>query len=456
MSSGAASTAEPARGAPRIDRFGPGELRRLAGTGYALAKAGVLEVARRGPALALEPGRQPPRAVAAALRRAFEDLGPAYLKLGQVIASSPGLFPDVLAYEFRRCLDRVPPAPSWSVRRRIQADFGLPVRDLFDRFDDAPLASASIAQVHTAAVDGREVGVKVRRPGLVRRFRHDVRILHRMATGLDRLGGVAGVLNPVAVVEDFAATLFEEMDFRREAAAMERYTANLRAYGDNDGIRVPEVFREHTSERVLTMSREDGVPADRDDVIRDEWGVDVVPLFRRAIRSWVEAAFVHGFFHGDLHAGNLLVQADGTVVFLDFGIMGSFDAAKMRVLRELVPAVTIAQDWPRAARLVLALAPAHAPEVDPDAVAADMERIVGEVLRTPLWELSYGRIFRATARAAAGTGAVLPRELVLIAKQFLYFERYAKLLAPDYAVFGDPVIFHTLAGALAEGEGAGG
>jgi predicted unusual protein kinase regulating ubiquinone biosynthesis (AarF/ABC1/UbiB family) len=429
---------------PSIDTFGPGELLRFADASAALARGGMIEFLRRGPTLALSPRQQPPRALAAALRRAFEDLGPAYLKFGQIIASSPGLFPNFLAFEFRKCLDAVAAMPSHVVRRRIATELGAPVEVLFDDFDDVPLASASIAQVHTARIDGRAVVVKVRRPGLVRAFHRDLRILYRVANVLDRTGALS-VFNPVGIVEDFARTLFEEIDLVREAHAMETFAANLRAYGDNGTIRVPEVVWDRTSERVLTMTRESGVPPDDRETIIGKWGVEIEPLFQRAVRAWVEAAFVHGFFHGDLHAGNLLVNERGEVVFLDFGIMGSLDARQADLLRALFPTMVIDEDWERAARIMAALAPdIPATDADISAMADDLEHVVGNFVATRMADVSYGSVLEQTVRIAASRGRSLLREHVLIAKQFLYFERYAKILAPDYAVFGDPRIFETL------------
>ena len=430
---------------PRLETFGPREVLRLGDTACTLATEGVREVARRGPALARSPKKQSARGIARALRRSAEDLGPAYIKFGQIIASSPGLFPRTLSYEFRKCLDRVPPMPTYSVYARIRDELGAPITSIFDSFDPKPLASASIAQVHAATIDGHEVVVKVRRPGLVRRFRHDLRILYQLARALESGADFFHVFQPTAIVDDFARTLYEEIDFVREAESMDSYRENLASYGDNSKAIVPEVMWEHTTERVLTMSREYGVAPDDAKTIVDEWGLDVVPLFQHAVRSWVEAVFVHGLFHGDLHAGNLLVNERAEVVFLDFGIMGRMRDDHREIMRALLPTMVIDEDWDRAARLLVALTPARARlESEVDAIGSELETVIAPMASRRIREISYGEALSEALRITRAHGQLLPQEIVLIAKQFLYFERYARILAPDYAVFGDQRIFETL------------
>ncbi|MCC7078399.1 MAG: AarF/ABC1/UbiB kinase family protein [Acidimicrobiia bacterium] len=438
----------------RLDRFGPQDVARLCQVGVALSRAAAVEVVRRNAKIPASPRRHAPRAAASTMRRAFEDLGPAYIKLGQVIASSPGLFPGFLSYEFRRCLDRVPPEPEHVVRRRVAGELGAAPDRIFEEFSYEPLASASIAQVHAARFEGRDVVVKIRRPGLVRRFRHDLRLLYQVAGLLERAGGAFDFFGPVAIVEEFARTLYEELDFLREAEAMRQFEANLRAYGDNSHVRVPEVVDALTTERVLTMERIYGVPPDDDATILGEWGLDARDLFRNAIRAWLEAAFVHGLFHGDVHAGNLVIGPDATVTFLDFGIMGRVDEETLRLVREVLPAVGMTQDWDRAARLVATLAgDTDATEAEVALFAADLERVVGRFISTELREVSYAAVLDEVLGVARRTGYAVPRELTLVAKQFLYFERYAKLLAPDYAPFEDEALFATLLAIVSHDSG---
>src|SRR4051812_24297896 len=191
------SVAEPLDEQPYVRRatqfdlrvLAPADAARALEIAFTLARHGVIVVARRGPFLAIRPRRQASRALAVALRRSFVDLGPTFVKLGQLIASSPGLFPDTLSREFRRLLDCVPPESPATVRAVVERSLGAPIEDLFDRFDLRPVASASVAQVHEAWLpDGRRVAVRVRRPGLARRVKRDMRLLRVLALGLERTG----------------------------------------------------------------------------------------------------------------------------------------------------------------------------------------------------------------------------------------------------------------------------
>src|SRR5688572_19546025 len=276
----------------------PTDAARLAEIVVVLARNGVLTVARRGGALVLRPRHQAPRTLAVALRRSFADLGPTYVKFGQLIASSPGLFPAFLATELRRLLDSVPPEPVARVRRVIERDLGQPIEVLFADFDDTPLAAASIAQVHRARLhDGTDVAVKVRRPHLRGRVERDLRLLRLLATSLARLGALGRAANPVAIVDDLAVTMREELDLRREARDMEAFAADLARTGRNPRVVVPRPIRGMVGERVLVMTYVAGVPVDDVPSLRAA-GHDLEELVRVGVRAWMESAFVHGLFHG--------------------------------------------------------------------------------------------------------------------------------------------------------------
>ncbi|MDA8274055.1 MAG: AarF/UbiB family protein [Actinomycetota bacterium] len=428
-----------------LRRLSPRDARRLVDIVLTLARHGAFVVVRRGPFLVLRPRRQAPRAVAVALRRSFTDLGPTFVKFGQLIASSPGLFPEVLSNEFRRLLDRLPAEPPTRVRAVIEGELGAPVGDLFATFDDTPLAAASIAQVHAATLpDGTRVAVKVRRPHLGARIERDLRLLRLLAAVLQHAGAVGEIANPVAVVEDFATTLRSELDFRNEAAFMTDFARNLRAFGDNDRVAVPAPVEAMVSPRVLVMTFVDGTPVDDIETL-GQTGHDLEDVLRVGVRAWVEAALVHGLFHGDVHAGNLFVTPDGGVAFLDFGIVGHLDDHTRGVLRRLLPAV-VEGDYQRAVRAVFELGAVRRPTDDLPGAAEELESLVQPLLTARLSDISYGEILGHVLRVATRYSVRLPRELVLVVKQLLYFERYAKRLAPDYQILADPGILAHLFG----------
>lgn len=404
--------------------------RRSVRTGAVLAKHGARVVRR---------SRRGNRAEVAAteLRSAFEELGPTYVKLAQLVASSPGLFPDALAAEFRACLDAVAPVPASSVRRVIEDELGAPIEELFSSFDAVPLASASIAQVHSATLpNGDDVVVKVQRPGLRPRLRADLTILARLAKGLDRVSSTGRMANPQAIVEDFGITLGRELNFVTEARSMERFAANLRRFGANESVRIPSVRWTHTTSRVLTMERIHGYKID-DLAALGDTGWDLAAALKAAVRAWMEAALVHGFFHGDVHAGNLMLDVDGRVVFLDFGICGSLDDTTRSVVCEGLPALLVNRDFEKVASAIYQLGAILSP-ADLERSARDIAELVTPILERPLSEISYGEVLIDIVRVGTRYDVRLPRELVLVAKQLLYFERYAKLMAPDWTILDDP------------------
>ena len=359
------------------------------------------------------------------------------MKLAQLIASSPGLFPEVLSDELRSLLDRVPPVPPADVEHVVRRELGAGPEEVFARFDPIPLASASIAQVHTATLhDGSDVVVKVQRRGIRARVGADLRILAGAAQLLERISARGRMANPIAVVEDFAATLAHELNFVLEGRAMERFAENLNVFGANEGVRVPQVYWRYTTPRVLTMERIYGHSIDDTDALRAT-GFDLAELLKRGVRAWMEAALQHGFFHGDVHAGNLMVDTDGNIVFLDFGIVGQLDDRTKDIIRNGLPALLVEGDFAEVAKSIYDLGAVLKP-VDLDQASADIAEIVEPILAKPLSEISYGEVLIDIVRIGTRYEVRLPRELVLVAKQMLYFERYAKLMAPDWNILDDP------------------
>ena len=371
------------------------------------------------------------------VRRAFGALGPTYVKLAQLIASSPGLFPEVLSDELRSLLDCAPPVPPADIVHIVRRELGAAPDEVFARFDPAPLASASIAQVHAATLhDGTDVVVKVQRRGIRARLAADLAILSGAAQLLERTSARGRMANPVAVVEDFAATLAHELNFVLEAQAMERFSENLVASGSNEGVRVPEVHWRYTTQRVLTMERIHGHSIDDTGTLSGS-GFDLPEILKRGVRAWMEGALEHGFFHGDVHAGNLMVDTEGNLVFLDFGIVGQLDDRTKSIIRNGLPALLLDGDFAEVAKSIYDLGAVLNP-IDLDQASADIAEIVEPILAKPLSEISYGEVLIDIVRVGTRYEVRLPRELVLVAKQMLYFERYAKLMAPDWNILDDP------------------
>ncbi len=415
----------------RLDRVPlPVEAARIGVTGWQLTRTAlrvVPSLPRKG-SLADKVIKQIPQT--------FADLGPTYVKFGQIIASSPGAFGEQLSREFRTLLDAVPPADTAAVHQLFKDELGADPAELFAHFDELPFASASIAQVHFATLHtGEEVVVKIQRPGIRRRVAADLQILKRFAQMVE-MAKVGRRLSAQDVVADFADNLAEELDFRIEAQSMEAWVSGLHGSPLGRNIKVPQVHWEFTSERVLTMERVHGVRIDDVKSIRAK-DFDGTELVKALLFATFEGGLRHGLFHGDLHAGNLLVDDDGRIVFLDFGIMGRIDPRTRWLLRELVYALLVKKDHAAAGKIVVLLGAVGTTK--PEAQAAkDLEAFAQPLTMKTLGDMSYAEIGKQLSTLADAYDVKLPRELVLIGKQFLYVERYMKLLAPKWQMMNDP------------------
>ena len=368
--------------------------------------------------------------------KTFADLGPTYVKFGQIIASSPGAFGEQLSREFRSLLDAVPPADPGEVHKLFVDELGEDPATLFAKFDDQPFASASIAQVHYATLhSGEDVVVKIQRPGIRRRVAADLQILKRGAQVVE-LAKLGRRLSAQDVVADFADNLAEELDFLIEAQSMETWVEHMNASPLGSNIRVPKVHWDYTTNKVLTMEHVHGIRIDNAAAIRKA-GFDGVELVKALLFSVFEGGLRHGLFHGDLHAGNLCVDADGRIVFFDFGIMGRIDPRTRWLLRELVYALLVKKDHATAGKIVVLMGAVGTTKPEPQA-AKDLESFAQPLTMTSLGDMSYADIGRQLSTLADAYDVKLPRELVLIGKQFLYVERYMKLLAPKWQMMTDP------------------
>ena len=369
-----------------------------------------------------------------ALRRTFERLGPAYIKFGQIIASSEGLFPRKLSLEFRKCLDQVPAFSFDQVRATLAGDLGKPVEQVFQSIEETPLAAASIAQVHGAVLaDGREVVIKVQRPGLVKRVAGDVKVMHAWARLVERYSHRMRLANLSGIVDDFISTLSEEMDFRLEGLNMDEFNAILGSDPDNRVV-APHVHWEQTSPRVLTMERFVGWSVD--DVERMQSMDDTEGELMVGVLAWLKTLLLGGMFHGDVHAGNLLYLEDGRIGFLDFGIVGRFTPEQRQQSMGFVLYLSTG-DYQRFAELVARMSEKQG-EVDLQELGRDLEQAYAPLTRTTMATMDYKEVMPAIQEASLKHGLKMPREFVLVTKQFLYFDRYARKLAPELNFFTDP------------------
>ena len=362
-----------------------------------------------------------------AVRLAFERLGPTYVKLGQLVASGEALFPPALSAEFQRCLDRVPAFSFDQVKRTLAAELGEGELARFRSIDRVPMAAASIAQVHAATLDdGQEVVIKIQRPRLAEVVGADVVLMRWIARVTAFVSKRARQSHPVGIVDDFAHNLSEELDFRNEARRMREFNQVMRQMGTSS-VAAPVVVRELSGPRVLTMERFRGVSV-ADTAAVQASSYDGQERLRTGIRAWFQCLLVADFFHGDVHGGNFMLLDDGRIGFLDFGIVGTLPVERQAGVLEYVLAFQ-SRDFGRLGRAMVALGASREP-VDPDTFASELE-----ALYAPLFDAAEGfriaELVPNLLRLAHRHDLSLPRDLVLISKQLVYLDRYARALGGE-------------------------
>ncbi|HLG01425.1 MAG TPA: AarF/UbiB family protein [Acidimicrobiia bacterium] len=367
-------------------------------------------------------------------RRAFEGLGTTYIKLGQILSSGEGIFPQEVVREFRLCRDQVPAESLSSVKQVIEEDLGGPVETFFARFDPSPLAAASIAQVHAAQLlTGEEVVVKIQRPHVASLVRKDIVAMAWLAERLVGRIQVAALANPPAIVELFAETILEELDFRLEAESM-LDVARILAETDQREIVVPRPHPTLVTRRVLVMERLAGFSFEDVTGMRQA-GIDTQAVLRAGLIATMEGSLLFGIFHGDLHGGNMFVQPDGKVALLDYGITGRLNEPQRVALLKLLVAALANDIRPQIEALVDfgALPPdtdvdevirelhLDRPIVDPTTMTAD--ELVGEI--------------RDIVKGLLSLGARMPKELMLFLKNLIFLDAAIATLAPDLDILGE-------------------
>jgi len=377
------------------------------------------------------------------VRDTLEALGPTWVKLAQLLASSHGLVPERYRRELERTLDRVRPLPFPLVAMVIEEELG-PIASRFTSVDELELAAASIAQVHRAVLsDGRVIALKVQRPGIHARVHADLIILAILARVAEWLP-IVRLANPRAVVDDLSRTLEDELDFVREADHLDEFNRWAKELGHDD-VRAPRVIREVSTRRVLALEYFDGVRIDDVRAVAQR-GFDGEERLIAGMRAWFRVLLLRGFFHGDVHAGNLLILTDGSIGFLDFGIIGRLDLETRRRLAELLASALTGDFQGLAAALVGldAVAGNHEQSNVSAELATDLAALVEPLRRQGLADIRLAELLPEVLRVAARHKLRLPRALVLVAKQLLYFDRYGKLLAPGLNVFADPRLLGSL------------
>jgi ubiquinone biosynthesis protein len=381
------------------------------------------------------------RSRAERIRLAIEELGPAFIKLGQMLSTRYDLLPQEITDELRKLQDRIPAFPSATARAIVATEFGRPLETLFRDFSDEPVAAASIAQVHRAtALDGRRLALKIQRPAIASVIRRDVEILTDLARLISRTVPESAPMDPVGVVEEFGRWIEGELDFFQEGRNTDRF--RLQFAGDRT-VRVPVVHWDLSTARVLALEYLDGTPVGDPDAAAKS-GADPRRLARAGARVALKAVFEHGFFHGDPHPGNIFVLRGGTLVLLDFGLVGRLDEEHIELLGRMLGGV-LNRDTDRILRSLGRLG-ALRDDGDPAALRADLRDFVDRYAGAPLYQLRIERIIREMLALFSRHRIRLPRDLYLMGKALMEVEGIARRLDPqiDMLSIAEPFIRKTL------------
>jgi len=359
------------------------------------------------------------------LRRALEALGPIFVKFGQVLSTRRDLLPADLADELAKLQDQVPPFAGELAVAEVERAFGKPIAQVYESFEPAPVASASVAQVHLATLPGgTEVAVKVLRPGMLPVIGEDLALLDTAADLVERFFADGRRLRPREVVAEFARHLFEELDLMREAAHASQLRRNFQ---DSPLLVVPEVYWDWCATNVMTMERMHGTPVSQVEELRRQ-GVDIPKLARTGVEIFFTQVFRHGFFHADMHPGNILVTPEGRYVALDFGIMGTLTEVDKQYLAQNFLGF-FQRDYARVARAHL-----EAGWVPAGTRADEFEGAIRAVCEPffdrPLGEISFGRALVRLFQTSRRFNVEIQPQLVMLQKTLLNIEGLGRQLDP--------------------------
>lgn len=360
------------------------------------------------------------------LRMALEDLGPIFVKFGQILSTRQDLLPPDIGEELSQLQDNVPPFADNLARQIIEKSLEVPIEDVFSAFSQSPLASASVAQVHTATLHtGEDVVVKVLRPGIDKIIDSDVALLYTLAELANKYWDEAKRLKPVEVVQEFDHSIHGELDLVREAANASQLRRNFEG---SDHLYVPDIYWDYTRQNVMVMERIYGTPIGKIDELREK-GVDLKLLAERGVEIFFAQVFRDNFFHADMHPGNIFASDEAKYLAVDFGIMGSVTVADQRYLAENFLAF-FNRDYLRVAQLHIesGWVPKH---TRVDEFESAIRAVCEPIFEKPLKEISYGHLLLRLFQTARRFDMEVQPQLVLLQKTLLNIEGLGRQLYPD-------------------------
>ena len=373
-----------------------------------------------------------PRSQVAELRNgeklalALQDLGPGFIKLGQALSVRPDLIGQEIADDLTKLQDRLPPFSANDAKKAVEDEFGKPIEEIFPNFQEDPVAAASIAQVHFATTtEDIPVAVKILRPGIEAAFNRELELLYWLAVNMERLAPKTRRLRPIEVINTLSQTVSIEMDLRLEAAAGDELRLN---FENDSSFNVPKMDWTRTGKRILTLERISGTPIDEVSIL-EEKGLDIEKLVTNMAQTFFLQVFRDGFFHADLHPGNLLVSEDGVINSIDFGIMGRLDKQTRYYLAEMLVGF-INADYTKVAKAHIKAG--YLPANQSAESFAQAARAIAEpIMGLPLKEISLARLLAQLFRIAERFEMATQPQLLLLQKTMLVAEGVGRKLYPE-------------------------
>lgn len=361
------------------------------------------------------------------IRRALEELGPTFIKFGQILSMRPDLIPIGLCLELEKLQDKISPFKYEKVEDQIKHAFKQPINEIFSQFSQKPQAAASLAQVHAAKLkNGTKVVVKVQRPGIEKTIKKDIRILHELAKLADKYVEEVRVYNPIGLIDEFKKSILKEIDFTREANNIRRFR---RQFASDDMVYIPNVFPELSSRQILTVERIEGIKVSNNEEI-DSAGLDRHKIAINGAKAVLKMVFKHGFFHADPHPGNIFVLSDNRVAFIDFGMVGRIHKSTKAQIANMLTGV-VEHDASRITNACTAIGVVDE-KSNIKELELDFEDFVDRYYVESLSKLKVGQFFMDLIDSVTRNRIKVPSDLFLLSKAFAIIEAVGEKLDPSF------------------------
>lgn len=361
------------------------------------------------------------------LRMAFEELGPTFIKLGQLLSLRPDLIQPEFARELSKLQDEAPPVPFEEVRERIESEFGCPLKQVFTHFDEQPLAAASLAQVHRARIkEGDKVVAKIQRPKIQKSIKADIGILYDLAHFIKSRLPASELYDSVGVVKEFDKTIRRELDFAREGRNMDLFRRN---FAGDETIYIPKVYWKYTTPFILVMEYVDGIKISELEQL-EEAGLDRKTIAKNGANTILKQVFEHGLFHADPHPGNVLILEDNVIVPIDYGMVGRLDEELQKQVGDLLTGV-VKKDVDRIVKVLKEIGSGNE-TLDLRSLKTDLSEFIDRYYQVPLYQLDVGKLMDEGLKIVRDHRIRLPSNLVMMGKALMIEEGVGRVLYPEF------------------------